>query len=92
MGYEYQLTFACTDAQQIRRALGHVPGAEADDPDASRIAYRLADDPRRMPEAIMHCGGDGLYFCANTTEGLRYLGIVISRLTGTFGIVAVSEL
>jgi hypothetical protein len=45
-----------------------------------------------MPEAVMHCDGDGLYFCANTTEGLRYLGIVISRLTGTFGTVAVSEL
>lgn len=92
MGYEYRLTFACTDAQQVRRALGHVPGADPDDPDAARIAYRLAGDPSQMPEAIMHCEENGLYFCANTTKGLRYLGIVISRLTGTFGTVAVSEL
>ncbi|WP_369941525.1 hypothetical protein [Xanthomonas medicagonis] len=92
MGYEYQLTFSCADTQQIRRALGQVPGAAPDDPNAARIAYRLAGDPGQMPEAIMYCEENGLYYCANTTEGLRYLGIVISRLTGTFGTVAVSEL
>lgn len=89
MGYEYRLTFAGADPAKVRHAIGQLPGLEDAE---SRDAGATTAPAQPMPDAMMWCIADGLLFCANASEGLRCLGTVIARLTGTFGTVEVAEL
>lgn len=92
MGFEYRLEVGSLDLADIQRFIETLPRIRQLPANEFRFEYRLADQPSFMPEAVLTPAEYGLYFCANSTEGKRYLGIVISALVSKFGSVAVSEL
>ena len=92
MGFEYRLEIESLDLADIQSFIEALPGIRPLPANESRFEYRASGQASSMPEAVLSPAEYGLYFCANSTEGKRYLGIVISALVSNFGSVAVSEL
>jgi hypothetical protein len=92
MGFEYKLELKHPDQSKAQRVVTDLPGVSQATPSESRLEYRIPGQPSSMPEAVVLTTEYGLYFCANSTEGKRFLGIVVSSLAAEFEVVAVSEL
>ena len=92
MGTEYTLRFQSPSETATETELRRIPGAAVRTKPSLAIEYRREmSNIEAMPDATVQVEGGGLYFCDHGGFGREYLGLVIARLVGAFGLVQVEE-
>ena len=93
MGIEYTLRFNATELSAVEELLRRIEGASAVKHPSSIIEFRQdAANTEDMPDATAQVQNEGLYFCDHGGFGRTYLGHVVARLVGAYGVVTVEEL
>lgn len=92
MGFEYRLEIKSLDQSKLESRIKTLSGISQAPATAHTFEYRPPGQLRSMPDAVVSLTGYGLYFCANSTAGKEFLGIVVCSLASEFEVIAVSEL